>query len=116
MLKIQSIFENYFRNLLKYSNDFYDYYIHSESGHLFHCWNKNCECELFEKMEMNQKIDVLSNDFNISLIDFNRILNVNVNLDKIPNILDCYESKLQSLNVVKNILSTVFQIGVFISD
>ena len=116
MLKIQSIFENYFRNLLKYSNDIYDYYIDSESGHLFHCQNKNCECELFEKMEMNQKIDVLSNDFNISLIDFNRILNVNVNLNKISNILDCYESKLQSLNVVKNILSTVFQIGVFISD
>ena len=65
---------------------------------------------------MNQKIDVLSNDFKISLIDFNRILNVNVNLNKIPNILDCFESKLQSLNAVKNILSTVIQIGVSIRD
>jgi hypothetical protein len=114
MIKIHSIFENYFRHLL--IHDIYDYYIQIESGHLFYNSNKYCECELFEKIETNQKIDAFSNDFNINQIDFNRVLNNSVNSNKVPKILDCFESKLNSLNVVKNILSTAFQIGVFISD
>ena len=47
MIKIQSIFGNYLRNLLKH--DSFDYYIQSESGHLFYNGNKNCECDLFDK-------------------------------------------------------------------
>ena len=47
MIKIQSIFGNYLRNLLKH--DSFDNYIQSESGHLFYNGNKNCECDLFDK-------------------------------------------------------------------
>ena len=116
MDKIKSIFTSYMKSLLKYSNNnLYDYYIDTQSGHLFNRDSNMCECELFEK-QCNSigKIELLDNNgcSNV-VVDFKNYLIKCSNKD--VNIIDCYESKLNVLRVTKNILSTVFQIGVFIS-
>ena len=116
MLKIKTVFVNFFKHLLKDSNEFYDYYIDSKTGHVYLEENKTCECRLHVNEEKKDRIELFENDFNMNLFDFSSLLQELTSPNRIPNVLDCFESKINSFILVKNILVTVFQIGVFISD
>jgi hypothetical protein len=118
MMKIKSIFVNYLKYILKHSNALFDYYIDVESGHLYFDGNRDCECGIFDNFESkNEKINLDNHGGqNINLLNFNSFLNKKPNVDKVPNLLDCFESKINSLRLVNNLVTTIFQIGVFISD
>lgn len=119
--QLRQIFLPYITQLLE--KDLADYSLDLNCGHLFEInSNKNCTCGLFSSFstpeDSNSRID-LSDDFNINKIDFSKIFSSDCNNKIFKNnakvvLIDCFDSKLNALNLTRDILGTLLNIGVFI--
>jgi hypothetical protein len=131
---IKNLFLNYAITLIDHngSNDgtLSDLYkLNIKCGHLFYINTSesinNCHCGLYSCSNKNDFIDIFDDNNESYLINSSSDFLVASNLNgeslltkstSNVNILDCAESKLNSFKLVRNILSTILQIGVFIYD
>ena len=122
--RFSSIFIHKFARFLLAHEDLDDYRLNIECGHLFYKESNICECGLFEIQDDNkfaEHVISLTNEnlFYNQEIDAQNILSFNekstcyLKRNK-PFLIDCYESKLNAFKLLKDILSTVSHIGVFI--
>ena len=119
--QLKKIFTKYLKCLLEHDLD--EYKIDIESGHLFYVNSKNlkCECGLFV-LENIKKDDLglieFSDDF--SLLEKEILLTFNKNSIRLTKkeenlrLIDCYESKINCFKVIRDIISSIYQIGVFV--
>lgn len=108
----------YLKNLLKnVSNN--EYYIDTKSGHLF-LTTRNDKC-ICGSMEFNEYFSNIKRIFiddlfseNIFLFDINQFLIDRS--DVLPNLIDCYESKVITLKTTRDLLLNIFQVTTILSD
>jgi len=113
---IQTIFINFAKNLL--NSSLYDYKLDTSSGHLFQTGKKRCNCGF-----LGTKSDSLINIFepvDFASISYEEMLchEIKDGLDSQKNltIIDCLESKLNSLMICREIVGSILQVGVFLHD
>lgn len=124
MKKFSSIFIHKFAKFLLAHEDLDDYRLNFECGHLFYKDSTLCECGLFKIEDENkfgEHVTSLTNEnlFYNREIDVQNILSFNESSTtylkrNTPFLIDCYESKLNTFKLLKDVLSTVSHIGVFI--
>lgn len=121
--QFRAVFANYFNRLLV--DDYDEYAIDLDSGHLFHRpqkqnLNNECVCGLFSSESSN--FLRLDDDRALDLAEFPSKLFSNPDVltrkthKPSPRLLDCLESKLNALNVARDLLTTLLNVGVFIHD
>jgi len=122
--KFRSIFILKFAKFLLAHQDLDDYRLNIQSGHLFYKDSSQCECGLFkieDKSKFSEHVTSLTNENSFynqevdveNLLSFDERLNSCLKRNK-PFLIDCYESKLNAFKLLKDVLSTVSHIGVFI--
>lgn len=117
MKTVQIIFTNFFKCLLE--KGLSNYFLDISSGHLF-LNGKRCNCGLLNQSDSVTAWVNLYEEINYNEINFELMLKHQIsercNAEKAILLIDCFESKLNCLKMVREILGSILQVGVFIHD
>ena len=108
--KIRLVFSSFYNQLTGQSR--HDHRIDYSSGHLFvQPSSPTCHCGLVILPNKG-----LLDESELTDLDFDRLLTASLSVNRRGKLLDCFESRLNAIRTARDVLSALFQVGVFVHE